>query len=271
MSILESILDYKRTVEVPARKSTLPLTDVRRLAEQAAPVRNFAKALRRSDKHVALIAEVKRASPSKGDLVRGEFRPVDIALQYEAYGASAISVLTDEPYFKGALNYLTQVKQAVKIPCLRKDFIVDEYQLYEARAAGADAALLIVAALDDALMQALFLLCQALQLTALVEVHDEAETERALKLGANIIGVNNRNLHNFVTDLQTTARCAQVLAGVSDPDGQRVLVSESGIFTPTHVSEVAAMGASAILVGESIITSGDIPAQVSALSAVPRT
>lgn len=271
MSILDTILDYKRTVEVPSRIRYCPLNDVRRLAEQTAPPRDFASALRRAisqDNHIALIAEVKRASPSKGDLVKGEFRPVELAQQYATHGASAISVLTDEPYFKGSLSYLTQVKHAVSIPTLRKDFIVDAYQLYEARVAGADAALLIVAALDDALMRDLFALTQALQLTALVEVHDEAETERALALGATLIGVNNRNLHNFVTDLQTTARCASIVAATPDPSGQRVLVSESGIFTPAHVAAVAIMGARAILVGESIITSGDIPAQVAALSSV---
>ncbi len=272
MSILDTILDYKRTVEVPTRAKTMPLADVRRLAEQTALPRDFAQALRHSVNHngrVALIAEVKRASPSKGELVKGEFRPVEIAQQYARHGATAISVLTDEPYFKGSLDYLTQIKQAVDlIPILRKDFIVDAYQLYEARAAGADAALLIMAALDDACMHDLFQLTQMLQLTALVEVHDESETERALALGATVIGVNNRNLHNFVTDLQTTARCAHIVAATPDTNGQRILVSESGIFSPAHVTQIVSMGARAILVGESIITSGDIPAQIKALSNV---
>ena len=270
MSILDTILDYKRTVEVPTRQRERPLSEVRQHAENTPAPRNFAAALRLRNQQgrVALIAEVKRASPSKGDLVKGEFRPVEIAQQYAAHGAAAISVLTDEPYFKGALHYLTQVKQAVEIPTLRKDFIVDAYQLYEARAAGADAALLIVSALDDALMRDLFQLTQTLSLTALVEVHDEAETERALALGATLIGVNNRNLHTFVTDLQTTARCARILATTPDPNKQRLLVSESGIFTSAQVSEVIDMGAGAILVGESIITSGDISAQVARLSNV---
>ncbi len=263
MSILDTILEYKRREEVPARQRAVPLDEVRRLAEQAGPTRDFGAALRRADGKVALIAEVKRASPSKGDLVKGEFRPVEIAQQYEANGASAISVLTDEPYFKGAMQYLTDVHNAVGIPTLRKDFMVDAYQLYEARAAGADAILLIVSALNDAELQSLHTLAHELQLTALVEVHDEGETERALKIGASVIGVNNRNLHTFVTDLQTTARCARV---VQEAKQDCTFVSESGIFTTADVQSVAAMGAHAILVGESIITSGDIPAQVTRLA-----
>ncbi len=262
-SILDTILEHKRANELPLRKQSTHPDEMRRLAESTSrKTTDFARALQRTDGRVALIAEVKRASPSKGLLVKGEFHPVELAQTYEANGAAAISVLTDERFFQGALDYLVQIKNAVGVPVLRKDFIIDPYQLYEARAAGADAALLIVAALDDAQLVDLYTLACDLTLTPLVEVHDVVETERALKIGARVIGVNNRNLHTFVTDIQTTGRCAQLVAG------QAVLVSESGIFTPAHVLQVAAMGARAILVGESIITSGNIAAQVRDLSNV---
>jgi indole-3-glycerol phosphate synthase len=244
---------------------------MRRLAETSGtPVRNFAVALHRADGRVALIAEIKRASPSKGDLARGEFQPEALARTYATHGASAISVLTDERFFKGALDHLRQVRAVVDVPLLRKDFILDPYQLYEARAAGADAALLIVAALDDAALRDLFTLACELNLTPLVEVHDERETDRALAIGARVIGVNNRDLRTFVTDIETTARCAARLArDRANADGY-TLVSESGIFTTDDVARVAAMGAHAILVGESIITSDDVAVQVRALSGVSR-
>ena len=209
----------------------------------------------------------------------------EIAHAYEANGASAISVLTDEHYFQGHLSFLTAVKHAVNIPVLRKDFIVDAYQLYEARAAGADAALLIVAALNNAELRDLYQLALELSLTPLVEVHDEAETERAIAIGASVIGINNRDLRTFTLDIETTARCAKRLeigekrleirdsrvsqspiSNLQSPES--LLVSESGIFTPADVSRVAAMGASAVLVGESIITSPNMAEQVRALSSV---
>ena len=268
-SILDVILEHKRSTEVPARKQLISPSVMRERAEATrTPTRDFATSLLRQDGHVALIAEVKRASPSKGDLVTGEFKPVDLALSYEANGASAISVLTDERFFKGTLEYLVGVRQAVHVPVLRKDFVVDPYQVYEARAAGADAVLLIVAALDDAELADLHTLARSLMLTPLVEVHHEAEAARALKLGAQVIGVNNRDLHTFKTDLNTTAQCARILLTHTP---QPTLVSESGIFTPQHVQAVATMGASAVLVGESIITSGAIATQVRDLSGVLRT
>jgi indole-3-glycerol phosphate synthase len=277
-SILDTILEHKRSGELPQRKRALSLPEMRRHAEALRePARDFAAALRRADGRVALIAEVKRASPSRGELVKGAFDPVAIAQTYAANGAAAISVLTDERFFKGALEYLVQVREAVGVPVLRKDFIVDPYQLYEARAAGADAALLIVAALSDGELAELHTLARELTLTPLVEVHDEAETERALKIGAQVIGVNNRDLRTFVTDIETTARCARFIDGrrTTDDRGTVVrrpssVVSESGIFTPADVARVAAMGAQAVLVGESIITSGDMAAQVRALSGVAR-
>ena len=280
MSILDKILDHKRSTEVPQRKLLISLPEIRREAEATPTPRNFANALRNANvvnNTVALIAEVKRASPSKGIFIKGEFKPVEIAQAYEANGASAISVLTDENYFQGHLSFMTAVKQAVNIPVLRKDFIVDAYQLYEARAAGADAALLIVAALDDDELRALHQLALELSLTPLVEVHDEAETERAKTIGAGVIGINNRDLRTFALDIETTARCAQQLAignwqhSKSPIANSQCLVSESGIFTPADVSRVAAMGARAVLVGESIITSPNLAEQVRALSSVALT
>ncbi|MCL4507055.1 MAG: indole-3-glycerol phosphate synthase TrpC [Chloroflexi bacterium] len=262
-SFLETILRRKREEEVPERKRRIGIAQIRSMAEAAPAItHDFETALRRSDSRVALIAEIKRASPSKGDLVTGEFRPLDLAQTYQANGASAISVLTDERFFKGSLDTLTQVKHSVNIPVLRKDFIIDPYQIYEARAAGADAVLLIVAALDNDSLKDYYVLARELALTPLVEVHDEHETDRALQIGARVIGVNNRDLRTFVTDIHTTMKCARM----TGPDC--VLVSESGIYTVDDVKRVAAMGAQAVLVGESIITSSDRAAQVRALSGV---
>ena len=262
-SILDTILAHKRETELPKRIKAVSPTEMRRLAETLInPTLDFAAHLRHRAGNLGLIAEVKRASPSRGDLVRGDFDPVGLATIYEQNGASAISVLTDERFFRGSLTYLTSIKKAVSIPVLRKDFVIDSYQLYEARAAGADAVLLIVAALENGLLRELHETARGLSLAALVEVHDEIETERALDIGARIIGVNNRDLRAFVTDISTTAHCASLM-----PAGT-LLVSESGIFTAADAQKVASMGAQAILVGESIITSSDIAAQVRLLSSV---
>ncbi len=268
MSILNTILDHKRATEVPARMAARPLVEVRRAAEAMPPPRDFGAALRREDGRVALIAEVKRASPSRGLLARGAWRPAELARVYEANGASCVSVLTDARFFQGGLEDLVAVRAAIGLPVLRKDFTVHPYQVYEARAAGADAVLLIVAALDDAELGALQALAQELGLTALVETHNEAEVDRALAAGARVIGVNNRDLRTFEMDLDTTRRCVAALRVGGHLPGAATLVSESGIFTPAHVAAVAAMGARAVLVGESIITSGDIPAQTRALAGV---
>ena len=262
MSILNTILDHKRNTEVPARLLARPLAEVRRAAEAMPAARDFGAALRRADRRVALIAEVKRASPSRGLLARGKWRPAELARTYEANGASCVSVLTDARFFQGELEDLVAVRMAIGLPVLRKDFTVHPYQVYEARAAGADAVLLIVAALDDSDLRDLHALALELGLTALVETHDEAEVDRAMAAGARVIGVNNRDLRTFEMDLDTTRRCAAHLRGAA------TLVSESGIFTPAHVAAVAAMGARAVLVGESIITSGDIAAQTRVLSSV---
>jgi len=277
MSILDEILEHKVTIELPARKKKVSLTEMRKAAIAASAPRNFVAALQKTDGRVALIAEVKRASPSKGELVKGGFDPVALGQIYEANGASAISVLTDEKYFKGALAYMSAVKNAVKLPVLRKDFIIDEYQIHEARAAGADAILLIVAALDDAMLAEFYAIATALKMTALVEVHDETEVDRALAVGAQVIGVNNRDLRNFEVNLGITARCTNHLRAKQmafwSPQNPSVsdaitLVSESGISTPNHVARVAEMGACAILVGESIIMSANLPEQVRSLSSV---
>jgi indole-3-glycerol phosphate synthase len=268
-SFLDTILAYKREVELPARKRLHPLVEVRQQAESMhTPPRAFAAALSRADDKVALIAEIKRASPSKGELVKGVFQPVQLACLYESNGAAAISVLTDERFFKGSLDYLVQVRQAVQLPVLRKDFVVDPYQLYEARAVGADAVLLIVAALDAPTLVDLYQLAHSLSLATLVEVHNETEMEQALNMGARVIGINNRDLRTFVTDLQTTARCAALTSGAGN--SAPILVSESGVFTPADAARVAACGVQAILVGESLITAADTAAQVRALAQVSR-
>jgi indole-3-glycerol phosphate synthase len=264
-NILDEILEHKRRVEVPERMRAIPLAEMRTRAEQRSlPPRDFSTALRKPN--VALIAEVKRASPSRGIFVPEGWDPAAIARTYVDNGAAAVSVLTDENYFKGHLDYLQLVRDSVAAPALRKDFIVHDYQMYEAYAAGADAILLIVAALDDAELRSLFDLADALGLAALVEVHDEHETERAMALGAHIIGVNNRDLRTFKTDMQATARCARLL----DPT-RHTLVSESGIFTRADVESVAAMGARAILVGEAVILAADRAQQVRELTGVPIT
>ncbi|MFO7322678.1 MAG: indole-3-glycerol phosphate synthase TrpC [Chloroflexota bacterium] len=259
-TVLDRILERKAE-DVAARKLERPLADVRREAETAAPPRDFAGALRRDT--VALIAEVKRASPSKGVLI-DPFDPVELATTYAGHGAAAISVLTDEPFFQGHLDHLRAVRGAVGIPLLRKDFTLDPYQVYEGRAAGADAMLLIVAALEDWQMAELHALVTALGMAALVEVHNEAEVERALKLGATLIGVNNRDLKTFQEDISTTERLARLL-----PDGV-TLVAESAIRSAEDVRRMGAAGARAVLVGEGLVKAGNIAGQVQLFSSQPR-
>ena len=216
--------------------------------------RDFAGALRRQQ-GVALIAEVKKASPSAG-IIRADFDPVRIAGEYEAAGAVALSVLTDKKFFQGELAYLRQIRATVRLPLLRKDFIIDELQIHEAVAAGADAVLLIAAILDDAQLLAYRQLAGQLKLAALVEVHDDRELARALAAGAEIIGINNRNLKTFQVDLATTERlAAQIPAG-------KTIVAESGIHTRADVARVAAAGVHAILVGESLMRSDNIAGKI---------
>lgn len=259
-TFLERIVAHKRR-EVADRQARRPLTEVEREATATTPPLDFAAAL--AAPGMRLIAEVKGASPSKGVLIE-PFEPGAIAADYLAAGADAISVLTDEEFFKGSLDYLREVK-ALSVasprpaPTLRKDFLLDRYQVAEARAAGADAILLIVAMLDDATLRDLHAAARDWGMAALVEVHSEAETARALAAGATIVGINNRNLHSFRVDLTTTERLApQIPQGVA-------IVGESGIGTADDVRRLAAAGVDAILVGESLVKAPDRGAAIRAL------
>jgi len=210
---------------------------------------------------IALIAEVKKASPSAGVICK-DFDPVRIGKEYEAASASCLSVLTDKMFFQGALEHLRQIRAAVKLPLLRKDFIIDERQILEAIEWGADAILLIVAILSDGQLQKLHSLATEAGLAALVEVHDEAELKRALKIGANLIGVNNRDLKTFKADLATTERLAAKLFSSRVTRHSSLLIAESGIHTRADVERLKKCGANAILVGESLMRGGNISAKI---------
>ena len=249
-------------------KRSVSTADLQGALEARGGLRDFAGALRKPRTGaVALIAEVKKASPSAG-LIRADFDPVRIAREYEAAGASCLSVLTDEKFFQGSLEYLRLIREAVKLPLLRKDFIIDERQILEAVEWGADGILLIVAVLSDAHLGQFHDLATGAGLTALVEVHDEAELDRALAAGAQLIGVNNRNLKNFKVDLATTERLAARLriSAASTQHATRntapLLVAESGIHNRADVERLAECGAQAILVGESLMKHVDIGAKV---------
>jgi indole-3-glycerol phosphate synthase len=255
---LQQILEVKRT-EI-AR--LLPrAAHLRAAALQRNDFRPFAAAVDRGPEALGLIAEVKKASPSAG-VIAESFDPVAIARQYEAAGAHAVSVLTDEQFFQGRLTFLTQVREAISLPVLRKDFILHEVQIAEAAVAGADAILLIVAALEQERLEALFREADVLQLDVLVEVHTREELERALDIGARLIGVNNRNLATFEVDLATTEELSQEV-----PEDV-ILVSESGLRTRADSQRVFDCGCNAILVGESLMRTGDIAAQASELLGV---
>lgn len=258
-SILERIVESKRReVERLAPRRA----ELRAAAESAPPVRPFEAALR-GGAAVALIAEIKRRSPSAGP-IRPELAVADVARAYGAAGASALSVLTDAEYFGGALADLAAARAAVALPALRKDFVVDELQLWEARAAGADAVLLIVRILDDGRLKDFLAQAGELGLGVLVEVHDGGELERALAADAGIVGVNNRDLATFRTELEVVLELApRVPAG-------RVLVAESGIRDGADVDRLAAAGVDAILVGESLMRAGDVAAAAAALAGRPR-
>lgn len=285
-TFLTRILDHKRA-EVTRQAAEVPLAQLRELVAAAPPPRPLDTALRLPGR-AALIAEVKQASPSRGVLI-DNFDPLALARTYAANGAAAISVLTDERFFQGSLKYLQSIRQLQDktedqgprtkdvdtnvgpsslvfgpVPLLRKDFIIDPYQVYQARAYGADALLLIVAALSDAALAELQGLARELGMQALVEVHDEAELDRALSAGASLVGVNNRDLHTFTTTLETTRRVAARLPRERRP----VLVSESGFFTAADVARVREWGADAVLVGEALVTAPDIGARVRELAGV---
>lgn len=259
MNILDEIFAYKQ-VEVAQAKRARPLGQVRREAEAAAPALDFTAALRAADHKPALIAEVKRASPSRGLLVQ-DFDPLRLARIYIENGAAAISVLTDERYFQGCLDYLRQIALlSDRVPLLRKDFTCDEYQVYEARAAGADAMLLIAAYLEPGRLRELRALIRALGMAALVEVHSRAELEAVLPLEPPLVGINNRNLKDFSMRLETTFELRPLVpAGVC-------VVAESGIHTAEDCARVAAAGIDAVLVGEALVVAGDVAGKVRSLA-----
>lgn len=250
MNILEKILEVKRK-EVEERKKRVPLRVLQERLAEAQKVRPFAEAIKRHGKEpIHLVAELKKASPSKG-VFRNDFNAEVILRAYEQSPASALSILTDTPFFQGELENLSLARQITTKPLLRKDFLIDEYQLYEARVHGADAVLLIVAALEDAKLRDMITLSRELGMDALVEVHTELELEKALKAGATLIGINNRNLQTFKVDLETTLK----LTGLIPSDC--TVVSESGIDTREQVKRLEDAGVDAILVGETLIRSDD--------------
>jgi indole-3-glycerol phosphate synthase len=253
-TILDRIVADKRE-ELAAAQRRLPLADLEARVPEAPPLRPFADALRGDS--LRLIAEVKRASPSRG-LLRHDFDPVALARSYAAAGAAAVSVLTDEPHFQGSLDHLAAVRSALPDgpPLLRKDFLFDPYQLHEARARGADAILLIAAILDFALLADLIGLAQALKMDALVEVHDAPELERALAAGATLVGVNNRDLRTFDVDLATTERLLPLVPP------QVTVVAESGVSTRADIERLQALGVHSVLIGEALVTAPDPAAKI---------
>ena len=250
MSILKEIIANKSCELEAARKQCSPAQLAGQVATLVTPPRDFRGALREASMP-GIIAEIKHRSPSRGE-IRANFDASDCARAYASGGAVALSVLTDQTYFGGSLDDLEKVRAAVSLPLLRKDFVIDAYQIDQARLAGADAVLLIVAALEDEQLHELHQHAQGLGLTVLVEVHDEAELERALSIGANTVGVNNRDLRNFEVHLETTERLAPLL-----PDGV-LLVAESGIHTYADCQRLAKAGAQAFLVGESLMRQTDL-------------
>ena len=250
---LTEICETKRE-EVDERMAVATIADLdRHAAHQDAP-RGFEAALRRkAETGFAIIAEIKKASPSKG-LIRRDFRPAEHAVAYERGGAACLSVLTDAPYFQGHEDYLMDARAAVSLPVIRKDFMIDPWQVAEARAIGADAILIIVAALDDTLMAEIEAAALERGMDCLVEVHNEAEMERAARLKSRLIGVNNRDLKRFVTDIGVTERLASLA-----PEGT-LLVSESGINTHADLERLAGCGARTFLVGESLMRQADVEA-----------
>ncbi len=264
-NILEEIVWQKET-EVEQMREKVPLSELQKQALMVSPTRDFIAALTDAKTNPALIAEVKKASPSKG-IIRADFDPVEIAQQYKRGGAACLSVLTDRKFFQGSFENLALVRAAVDLPLLCKEFVIYPYQMYLARVKGADAVLLIAAILSDQDLQYFIKIAKALKMAALIEVHTLAELDRVLTLdGVSLVGINNRNLEDFSVDLQTTC---QLLAARGKQLHERniLVVSESGLHTPDHLNIVADAGASAVLIGESLVKQPNIEAAISELFA----
>ena len=265
-NILEEIIWYKE-VEVERMRDRLPLLQLRQQVKDVAPPLNFLDALRNGKTNPALIAEVKKASPSKG-VIKADFNPVAIAKAYAAGGASCLSVLTDSKFFQGSFDNLSLVRSAVDLPLLCKEFIIYPYQIYYARAKGADAVLLIAAVLENKDLNYFIKITKALGMTPLIEVHTQAELDRVLELdGVELVGINNRNLEDFTVSLQTTQ---DLIAASKTTLEQRgiLIVSESGLHTPEDLNTVKQAGAKAVLIGESLVKQDDLEKAIANLFAV---
>ena len=257
--ILQKIINRKAEV-IEARRARLPLEELMSMAKSAPPPRDFVEALleRIELNQAAVIAEIKKASPSKG-VIRENFNPVEIAKSYAKSSAACLSVVTEEDFFQGSDDYLKQARDACSLPVLRKDFVIDPYQVYESRLIGADCILLIVAALGDGQLNELCGLAHNLEMDVLIEVHDEPELERAVRVPNKMIGINNRNLHTFETSLNTTLSMLDKIP----PDS--LLISESGIQTPEDVKMMREHGVKAFLIGEAFMTADDPGAKLKEL------